>query len=496
MGLMGPLLLTLAALAVTVFLLRRRRQPSSKTSKPLASSGTLSELMKNGHRILDWTTELLSSSQTGTVTTFMGVVTANPSNVEHILKSHFPNYPKGSHSTTILSDFLGAGIFNSDGEHWRLQRKTASLEFTTKSIRSFVSSNVRLETSSRLLPVLHSFARSGQIVDLQDLFDCLAFDNVCQVTFGYDPARLDSSGDPDSVAFSRAFDRATALSVRRFSHPFPFTWKLLRFLNAGYERELKAEVAKVHRFAMQVVRRRKKDGDLGDDLLSRFIAEADYSDEFLRDIIISFVLAGRDTTSATLTWFFWLIASRPEVKARVLDEIRAAREQERERTGTATSEAVLTLDQVRGMDYLHAALSETLRLYPPVPLQTRACAEDDLLPDGTPVKKGSTVMYSAYAMGRSESIWGEDWKEFRPERWLENGVFRPASSFRFPVFHAGPRMCLGKDMAYIQMKAVAAAVMERFELEVVDEEKPREPEFTMILRMKGGLPVRIREKEF
>ncbi|KAJ0980894.1 hypothetical protein J5N97_009149 [Dioscorea zingiberensis] len=147
MGLMGPLLLTLLVLAVTIFLLRRQRQPSSKTSKPLASSGTLSELLKNGHRILDWMMELLSSSQTGTVTTFMGVVTANPSIVEHILKSHFPNYPKGSHYTTILSDFLGDRIFNSDGEHWRLQRKTGIGE--RRKDQAELRSDSRLKASCR-----------------------------------------------------------------------------------------------------------------------------------------------------------------------------------------------------------------------------------------------------------------------------------------------------------------------------------------------------------
>ncbi|KAJ8491734.1 hypothetical protein OPV22_013455 [Ensete ventricosum] len=82
-----------------------------------------------------------------------------------------------------------------------------------------------------------------------------------------------------------------------------------------------------------------------------------------------------------------------------------------------------------------------------------------------------------------------------PDRWLnKDGEYRPMNPFRFPVFHAGPRMCLGKDMAYIQMKAVAASVMEKFEIEVVDKERERELEYIMILRLKGGLPVRVRER--
>ncbi|XP_020244341.1 cytochrome P450 94C1-like [Asparagus officinalis] len=105
-------------------------------------------------------------------------------------------------------------------------------------------------------------------------------------------------------------------------------------------------------------------------------------------------------------------------------------------------------------------------------------------------------MYNSYAMGRSERIWGEDAREFKPERWLDGeGVFQPVSPYQYPVFHAGPRMCLGKDMAYIQMKVVVASVMERFEVEVVDVEKVREPELVLIMKMKGGLKVWVRERE-
>lgn len=64
----------------------------------------------------------------------------------------------------------------------------------------------------------------------------------------------------------------------------------------------------------------------------------------------------------------------------------------------------------------------------------KSAAEDDVLPDGFKVKKGDGVTYMAYAMGRMTYIWGEDAEEYRPERWLENGIFQPESPFKFAAF--------------------------------------------------------------
>lgn len=100
-----------------------------------------------------------------------------------------------------------------------------------------------------------------------------------------------------------------------------------------------------------------------------------------------------------------------------------------------------------------------------------------------------------------ERIWGADCKEFRPERWLdENGFFQPCDQFKFPVFHYGPRTCLGKEMAYVQMRSIAATIMSEFEVACVDgggcPGRISNPPYTMslLLKMKGGLLVRLRRR--
>ncbi|ONK64574.1 uncharacterized protein A4U43_C07F27510 [Asparagus officinalis] len=225
--------------------------------------------------------------------------------------------------------------------------------------------------------------------------------------------------------------------------------------------------------------------DSGGDFLSRFVhSDESLSDEFIRDVLINFLVAG-DTTPSALTWFFWNLSANPDIVTKIQKELKSIQ--------NLHNPEAFTLSKLREMNYLHAAISESMRLYPPIPLVPKKCLEDDVLPDGTPVQKGWMVFYNSYAMARKEAIWGEDCFEFRPERWLDDeGVFKQRNAFEFPVFHAGPRACLGKELAYLQMKAVATSVLERFDVEVVEERA--EFELGLTLRMRGGLPVRIKER--
>ncbi|PIA40571.1 hypothetical protein AQUCO_02500346v1 [Aquilegia coerulea] len=480
---------------------------SSKKKKAITYSfttypilGNLPDFLINRHRFLDWVTYILSNKPTNTLTfrrpgKIQGVITANPLNVEYMLKTNFENYPKGDRFIILLKGFLGRGIFNSDGDLWKIQRKVASFEFSTKSLRTFVIDNVRLELQARLIPLLIRASRMNKVIDIQDLLERFAFDNVCKVAFNEDPACLGGDGTSGSE-FMRAFEDAATLSAGRFMYAFPLIWILKKIFNIGSEKRLRESSKIVHEFAEKIIKARIQDKEITQksDLLSRFIATNDENStnslEFLRDIVISFILAGRDTTSSALSWFFWLLSSRPDIERNILEEITAIRTSSGKCIGDT-----FELDELRQMHYLHAAISEAMRLYPPVAVDTKACLKDDVMPDGTFVGEGWFVTYSAFSMGRMEKIWGKDCNEYVPERWLENnGTFRPESPFKYPAFHAGPRMCLGKDMAYIQMKSIAASVIEKFEMDVVDKTTCPHHVLSLTLRMKDGLMVKVKER--
>jgi cytochrome P450 len=289
------------------------------------------------------------------------------------------------------------------------------------------------------------------------------------------------------------FRDATFLSAQRFRYAIPKFWKIKKLFDIGSERRLRESISTVHQFADQIIRFRKKDKQTDEkhDLLSRFVASSEnYSDKFLRDIVISFLLAGRETTSSALSWFFWILSSRPDVEAKILDEIRSVRAKN---VGSET--CGYDFEELKEMHYLHAAISESMRLYPPVPVNSAQVLKDDVLPDGTKIWKGWFMLYNAYAMGRMEANWGKDCMEYRPERWIDtNGTFQQESPFKFTAFHAGPRMCLGKEMAYVQMKSVVAFILDRFVLKVEGNGRCPEKIVSLTLRMKGGLPVHVRER--
>lgn len=408
-----------------------------------------------------------------------------------MLKSHFYNYSKGDIFRNTLRDFLGDGIFNADGDNWKFQRQVSSHQFNTRSLRKFVETVVDSELSDRLVPILKNAAANNIVLDLQDILQRFAFDNICKIAFGYDPAYLLPS--LPKAKFAVVFDKALRLISERFNSNIPFLWKFKRALCIGKERELKITIQQVREFAINIIKEKKqelkKNASLeSEDLLSRFLSSGHSDEDFITDVVISFILAGRDTTSAALTWFFWLLFNHPGVESEILKEIREMNSEEP------------IYDEVKSMVYTHASLCEAMRLYPPVPVDTKWAANDDVLPDGTVIKKGTRISYHPYAMGRVEKVWGEDWAEFRPGRWLEwaettrKWSFVGRDSYTYPVFQAGPRICLGKDMAFLQMKRVAAGVLRRFK--VVPADKSMEPVYVsdFTSKMKGGFLVKIEER--
>ncbi|KAL2335716.1 hypothetical protein Fmac_016929 [Flemingia macrophylla] len=135
-------------------------------------------------------------------------------------------------------------------------------------------------------------------------------------------------------------------------------------------------------------------------------------------------------------------------------------------------------------------------LFPTVPVERKQAIKADTLPSGHRVHPNTMIIFSLYAMGRSEEIWGKDCLEFKPERWISNkGELVYVPSYKFiNAFNAGPRICLGKDSATVQMKILASTFLRNYCFQVV-EGHVATPSYSIILLMKNGLKAKITKRE-
>ncbi|XBI22056.1 hypothetical protein VPH35_063120 [Triticum aestivum] len=471
----------------------KRKNPALPLDWPLV--GMLPALLANLPRLHDWVTSVLTASTlsfrlAGPPRSGMQLFfTADPANVRHVFTSHFLNYPKGP-------EFV-------DGDSWRRQRAKAQLLMSAPRFRAFVSRCTRRKVESDLLPLLARVADAGSgECDLQDVFLRLTFDTTTTLVFGLDPGCL-AVGFPE-VPFARAIDDAMDVLPVRIVLPLSW-WKLVRRLGVGYERKMTVAWRDIGRFIGDTIAKRrqavKARGGIEDsaDLLSSYIDDDKDDDDasavidaFLRDTTMNLMLAGRDTTGSALSWFFYLLTRNPGVVSMILAELDTIK------TTTTTLDGMVTYDpdELGRLVYLHAALCESLRLYPPVPMEHKGVASAEALPSGHEVRPGDKILVSLYAMGRMEAVWGKDCREFRPERWIgEDGKPRYVPSYKFASFNAGPRTCLGKDMALVQLKTVAAAVVRNFEVDVVPGHVV-EPKISVILHMKNGFKARIKRRQY
>ncbi|XP_048132559.1 cytochrome P450 704C1-like [Rhodamnia argentea] len=369
------------------------------------------------------------------------IYTADPMNVEYVLKTKFEKYTKGKSNIDVAMDLFGEGIFVVDGDKWKKQRKVASFEFATRVLRDF-SCCVFRKNSAKLVKVVQELSAASEGFDMQDVLMRCTLDSIFKVGFGVELNCLEGSSK-EGRAFMKAFDEANALTYRRYVDP---AWKLKRLLKIGSEARLRNNIKLIDNFVHQLIRTKRnllplqREHNDKEDILSRFLLESEkepenMNDKYLRDIILNFMIAGKDTSAGTLSWFLYMLCKHPLVQQKIVDEItEVIGDQASEANPDCFVERITdpVLDQ---MHYLHAALTETLRLYPAVPLDGRCAETDDVLPDGFHVKNGDGVYYLAYSMARMHNIWGEDAEDFKPERWLKDGIFQNESPFKFVAFH-------------------------------------------------------------
>ncbi|KAI5562802.1 hypothetical protein POPTR_015G086900v4 [Populus trichocarpa] len=469
--------------------------------------GMLPGLFRNSSRVHEFVTYVLR--QCGGTFVFKGpwfggldfLVTSNPANVHHILRKKAFNYHKGLEFKEIFAESFGNGIFCADGDRWKTQRRTIHSFIKNSKFEEAAERNIQRKVLHGIFVILEHFSEQRKEVDMQDVLKRFMFDYSCLLLLGFDPNSL--SIEFRQVPYKQAYYDMEEVILQRHLKPQRF-WKLQNWLQFGEERKMKKGSEIFDRLLYQCISRKKdllnrskiqmdrEDFDLltfmlveDNDQEEREMSAFKKSDKYARDMAFNLLSAGSEAVSSSLTWFLWLVATHPLVEKSILEEMKTNLNAKGDEKGRYFS-----FGELSKLNYLQAAICESLRLYPPVPFEHTVSIDSDTLPSGHRIGKNTRVIYCPYSMGRMEEIWGADCLEFKPERWISNnGEIIHISPYKFIAFNAGPRTCIGKDLAMVEMKAVGAAVIWNYSLQVV-EDHPILPANSIVLHMKHGLMVR------
>ncbi|HYO13783.1 MAG TPA: cytochrome P450 [Thermoanaerobaculia bacterium] len=392
----------------------------------------------------------------------------HPRDIEHVLKTNHRNYTKGTNFKLIKS-FAGEGLFLSEGDFWRSQRKLVQPAFHVPRLAALATSI----TSATEAAVERWLPRAGQPRDVEHELMHLSLEISVRTLFGSDVAEdADAVRKSVSVAFSHLHEKVWSLAPLPLWMPTPSN---LRFQRA---------VASMDEVVYRIIRDRRRSGAEGNDVLSMLLAVRDENgermpDRQVRDEVVTMLVAGHESTAITLAWTLALLSRHPDIERRVCDEL----------DGTLGGRTP-TFSDLPGLSYLGMVLKESMRLYPAFWMFTRTPVEDDEV-GGHTIPAGSVLLFSSYVTHRRADFWPNpeavDPERFTPERIAE----RPA--FSYLPFGGGPRQCIGMRLAEFQTQLMLATILQRFGFHLVPGRR-LEPEATLSLRPKGGLWMTLHER--
>lgn len=369
----------------------------------------------------------------------------------------------------ILGPLLGKGILTSEGADWKWQRQTSAPMFRHNELMTFVPTFVR---TTRDLIARWRKAPTGSIHEIEH--------DMTKVTFDVISATLLPSADatvgPAIEASTGHFQKAGAWSLLYAVANAP-SW-----LPRPRRRSQRQAIRLLRASVAAMLRERGSAPQPRDDLMHRLMKAHDpetgapMTDEQLIDNLLTFYLAGHDTTAKALTWTLYLLARSPEWTSVLKDEI-----------ARITGGAPVTADHIDKLVLTQQVIKESMRIYPPVPMMSRqAVADTSLGPHA--VKTGTSIVIPIYAIQRHRARW-QNPDLFDPTRFAPDKEAR-ISRYQYMPFGAGPRICIGMAFAMIEATAMLATMLQSARFGPVPDHEPL-PVARVTLLPKGGMPLRV-----
>lgn len=387
----------------------------------------------------------------------------DPTAIREMLLDRVDDYPKSLVTKNLLRPAIGDSLFIAEGAHWRWQRRAVAPAFSHRNMLNLspIMTAAAQRSADRIA------AAGPRAINMLDEMVKSTFDVISDVTF--------SGGDGfDRDAVHRAIDDyiAEAGKLSLFDILGLPDW-LPRPGRAMSGRALKD----MKRIADGAIDARAERGPSDTpDLLDLLLDGTDpktkrqMNTAELRDNLLTFIVAGHETTALTLSWALYLMGFDQAVQQKARAEAQTVLQ------GRAATGA-----DVENLPYIRQIIDETLRLYPPAGVISRTAQRNDTL-CGREVRPGDTVMVPIYALGRHQQLWDQP-DVFDPDRFKDR---KAIDRYAYLPFGDGPRICIGASFAQQEAVIILATLLSRFRFTPVAGKSP-EPVMILTLRPEGGV---------
>jgi cytochrome P450 len=387
----------------------------------------------------------------------------NPVDVKYVLQENSSNYTK-SISYNEIKHILGQGLLTSEGSFWKRQRRISQPAFKKTMIEGFTS--IVLEEADKVLQSMEGKTHTDISEDMMKITFIVVGKALFQKDLGQ---RADAIGKALEEALILVQERIQTIVKIPLRFPTP---KNLRLNRAIHTMKFMVD---------ELIRERRKNGGGQGDLMDFLMFTKDeetgetMTDSQIRDEVLTFLLAGHETTSNALSWTFYLLSLHPEIRNKVREEVYPVM-----RTG-------LGYGSLEHLPYTKNVIQEAMRLYPPIWIIERAPIKDDVV-GGFDVPAGSILSVCINSIHRHKDYWINP-EGFDPDRFLpENSTGRHGYSYL--PFGGGPRICIGNHFAMMEAVLILATLVHHYDFNLTSLGRvAKNPLVT--LRPKYGIPMSV-----
>lgn len=387
-------------------------------------------------------------------------VLCHPRYAEHVLVTHADRYRKGGPVWEAAAPLLGNGLVISEGDFWRRQRRLLQPHFHRQQLAALTT--LMVDAIAETLDSWQPTIESSQPMNLSAGFAAITMRVIARTLFGQHLA-------------SAEIERVSELMAHIFAFlPLGIASRLLpRWLPLPGAQRYRQQLAELDAIVHRLIAVERSAAAPSSSLLALLVREAldgGMTNQQLRDEVMTFFLAGYETTSLALSWAVTFMLEQPDILQKVHAEL--------DRSLGARAPA---FSDLAALAYTRTVINETLRMTPPSWWLPRSATVDDEL-DGYHIPAGTMVVIFTYAIHHHPTLWPSP-ERFIPERFsTEEAASRHRLAFM--PFGAGQRVCIGKEFALMEAVLVLAMFLQRCTLRPVPGINPQ-PRIGMTLRPKG-----------